>query len=150
MGAGGEGPSTHADAGPAPPSAGFAKAAHGFEQTASDAAEPLLRDNPDRFCMFPIKYPEVWSMYKKAEASFWTGEFDCWRVAGWEVAGWAAGAAAWKGPHLGPVPLLLVFARDARDRLVAAAPAAPRLDAVRRPDDGVCSLHTARSAIHAQ
>lgn len=37
------------------------------------AVEPLLRDNPDRFCMFPIKYPEIWEMYKKAEASFWTG-----------------------------------------------------------------------------
>lgn len=35
--------------------------------------EPLLVDNPDRFCMFPIKYQEVWEMYKKAEASFWTG-----------------------------------------------------------------------------
>jgi hypothetical protein len=23
--------------------------------------------------MFPLKYPEVWEMYKKAEASFWTG-----------------------------------------------------------------------------
>ena len=37
-------------------------------------AEPLLDENPDRFCMFPIKYREVWEMYKKAEASFWTGE----------------------------------------------------------------------------
>lgn len=36
-------------------------------------AEPLLTENPDRFCMFPIKYREVWEMYKKAEASFWTG-----------------------------------------------------------------------------
>lgn len=36
--------------------------------------EPLLEDNPDRFCMFPIKYPAIWEMYKKAEASFWTGE----------------------------------------------------------------------------
>ena len=35
--------------------------------------EPLLIDNPDRFCMFPIKYRDVWEMYKKAEASFWTG-----------------------------------------------------------------------------
>ena len=35
--------------------------------------EPLLDDNPDRFCMFPIKNPAVWEMYKKAEASFWTG-----------------------------------------------------------------------------
>lgn len=26
-----------------------------------------------RFCMFPIKFPSIWEMYKKAEASFWTG-----------------------------------------------------------------------------
>ena len=36
--------------------------------------EPLLAENPDRFCMFPIKYHDVWEMYKKAEASFWTGK----------------------------------------------------------------------------
>jgi hypothetical protein len=36
--------------------------------------EPLLAENPDRFCMFPIKHADVWEMYKKAEASFWTGE----------------------------------------------------------------------------
>ncbi|PNW74597.1 hypothetical protein CHLRE_12g491050v5 [Chlamydomonas reinhardtii] len=36
--------------------------------------EPLLDENPDRFCMFPIKYPQIWEMYKKAEASFWTAE----------------------------------------------------------------------------
>merc|ERR1719208_213136 len=36
--------------------------------------EPLLRDNPQRWVMFPIKYPEVWEMYKKHEASFWTAE----------------------------------------------------------------------------
>ncbi|MQM23933.1 hypothetical protein Taro_057003 [Colocasia esculenta] len=36
--------------------------------------EPLLAPNPDRFCMFPIKYPQIWEMYKKAEASFWTAE----------------------------------------------------------------------------
>ncbi|MCO5597851.1 hypothetical protein L7F22_051936 [Adiantum nelumboides] len=36
--------------------------------------EPLLTENPQRFCMFPIKYPAVWEMYKKAEASFWTAE----------------------------------------------------------------------------
>ena len=32
--------------------------------------EPLLAPNPDRFYMFPIQYPEIWEMYKKAEASF--------------------------------------------------------------------------------
>ncbi|CAB3239589.1 unnamed protein product [Arctia plantaginis] len=36
--------------------------------------EPLLRDNPRRFVIFPIKYPDIWQMYKKAEASFWTVE----------------------------------------------------------------------------
>jgi ribonucleoside-diphosphate reductase subunit M2 len=36
--------------------------------------EPLLTPNPDRFCMFPIQYPKIWEMYKKAEASFWTAE----------------------------------------------------------------------------
>ena len=36
--------------------------------------EPLLDPNPDRFCMFPITNQPIWEMYKKAEASFWTGE----------------------------------------------------------------------------
>lgn len=35
--------------------------------------EPILMEQPQRFCMFPIKYPQLWEMYKKAEASFWTG-----------------------------------------------------------------------------
>merc|ERR1712091_153629 len=36
--------------------------------------EPLLAENPNRWVMFPIQYPEIWSMYKKHEASFWTAE----------------------------------------------------------------------------
>lgn len=36
--------------------------------------EPLLRENPRRFVMFPIEYQDIWKMYKKAEASFWTAE----------------------------------------------------------------------------
>ncbi|GEQ69833.1 hypothetical protein JCM33374_g3508 [Metschnikowia sp. JCM 33374] len=36
--------------------------------------EPLLMENTRRFVLFPIKYHEVWQMYKKAEASFWTAE----------------------------------------------------------------------------
>ena len=39
----------------------------------AELVEPLLEDNPERFVLFPIKYPEIWEMYKKAEASFWTG-----------------------------------------------------------------------------
>lgn len=36
--------------------------------------EPLLEENPQRYTLFPIKYPQVWQMYKRAEASFWTVE----------------------------------------------------------------------------
>ena len=36
--------------------------------------EPILTENPNRFVLLPIKYPEVWNWYKKAEASFWTAE----------------------------------------------------------------------------
>ena len=36
--------------------------------------EPLLRENPQRFVILPIQYPEVFQMYKKAVASFWTVE----------------------------------------------------------------------------
>jgi ribonucleoside-diphosphate reductase beta chain len=30
--------------------------------------------NPKRFVLFPIQYDDIWEMYKKAEASFWTAE----------------------------------------------------------------------------
>ncbi len=36
--------------------------------------EPILKENPNRFVLFPIQNDEVWQMYKKAEASFWTAE----------------------------------------------------------------------------
>lgn len=36
--------------------------------------EPLLMPNPRRFVVFPIVYHDIWQMYKKAEASFWTAE----------------------------------------------------------------------------
>ena len=41
---------------------------------ALQANEPILMPNPQRFVLFPIKYHDVWQMYKKAEASFWTAE----------------------------------------------------------------------------
>jgi len=37
-----------------------------------DAEEDILKENPGRFVIFPIVYKEVWSMYEKAVASFWT------------------------------------------------------------------------------
>ncbi|KAI5281043.1 Ribonucleotide-diphosphate reductase (RNR), small subunit, partial [Ascosphaera acerosa] len=36
--------------------------------------EPLLKDNPHRFVLFPIQYQDIYQMYKKHEASFWTVE----------------------------------------------------------------------------
>jgi len=39
-----------------------------------ESNELLLRDNPNRFVLFPIKYKEIWRFYKLAEASFWTAE----------------------------------------------------------------------------
>jgi ribonucleoside-diphosphate reductase subunit M2 len=41
---------------------------------ACDLEEPLLAESSDRFCMFPIKYPQIWEFYKKAVASFWTAD----------------------------------------------------------------------------
>lgn len=36
--------------------------------------EPILQENKDRFVLFPITHKDIWEMYKKAEASFWTAE----------------------------------------------------------------------------
>lgn len=36
--------------------------------------EPILRENKDRFVIFPIKHSDIWKFYKQAEASFWTAE----------------------------------------------------------------------------
>ena len=36
--------------------------------------EPLTDPSSDRYTMFPIKYQSIWEFYKKAEASFWTGD----------------------------------------------------------------------------
>ncbi|KAG0270395.1 Ribonucleotide-diphosphate reductase (RNR), small subunit [Actinomortierella ambigua] len=44
------------------------------EMKVSEQDEPILKPNPRRFVLFPIKFHEVWQMYKKAEASFWTAE----------------------------------------------------------------------------
>lgn len=36
--------------------------------------ENILKENPNRFVIFPIQYNDIWEFYKKAEASFWTAE----------------------------------------------------------------------------
>jgi len=37
-------------------------------------ADPILTLTSDRFTVFPIKYPDLWALYKKAVGSFWTAE----------------------------------------------------------------------------
>merc|ERR1739838_642671 len=44
------------------------------EMSTNASEEPLLRDNPNRFVILPIQYDDIWRMYKKAQASFWTAE----------------------------------------------------------------------------
>ncbi len=36
--------------------------------------EVILTENKQRFVLFPIAYKQIWEMYKKHEASFWTAE----------------------------------------------------------------------------
>jgi len=39
--------------------------------------EPILKESKSRFTTYPIVYADLWDLYKKAEASFWTaGEID--------------------------------------------------------------------------
>ena len=42
--------------------------------TSTDDCEPLLKENKKRFVLFPIQHQDIWSMYKKHMASFWTAE----------------------------------------------------------------------------
>ena len=39
-----------------------------------EKSDPLLMENPSRWVMFPIQHPDIWEMYKRHEASFWTAE----------------------------------------------------------------------------
>ena len=36
--------------------------------------DPILTPSLSRYTSFPIQYPDLWSLYKKAIASFWTVE----------------------------------------------------------------------------
>ena len=40
----------------------------------TDVFEPILEEDKSRFVLFPIKHADIWQMYKKHEASFWTAE----------------------------------------------------------------------------
>src|SRR3978361_696038 len=43
-------------------------------ESMSEAIEPLLLENKNRFVLFPIQHDDIWQMYKQEEASFWTAE----------------------------------------------------------------------------
>lgn len=40
----------------------------------SKKEEPILKDNPNRFVIFPLQHKDIWQKYKDAEHSFWTAE----------------------------------------------------------------------------
>lgn len=40
----------------------------------AEKTEPILQGNNSRFVLFPIQHDDIWSFYKRAEASFWTAE----------------------------------------------------------------------------
>eukprot|EP00534_Pseudo-nitzschia_fraudulenta_P000747 CAMPEP_0201122242 /NCGR_PEP_ID=MMETSP0850-20130426/5929_1 /ASSEMBLY_ACC=CAM_ASM_000622 /TAXON_ID=183588 /ORGANISM="Pseudo-nitzschia fraudulenta, Strain WWA7" /LENGTH=403 /DNA_ID=CAMNT_0047388891 /DNA_START=40 /DNA_END=1251 /DNA_ORIENTATION=+ len=60
---------------PSTPDTAITKTDHKLrEENGELAPEPLLVENPHRFVIFPIRDNDLWEMYKKAEASFWTAE----------------------------------------------------------------------------
>jgi len=36
--------------------------------------EPILKDDPNRFVIFPVKHHDIWQMYKTQQAMIWTAE----------------------------------------------------------------------------
>lgn len=45
-----------------------------IQDNKNEAVELLLDPKEERFVLFPIKYQDIWRMYKQAESSFWTVE----------------------------------------------------------------------------
>ena len=52
----------------------FKRIAMSTQMTQTGFVEPILKENPHRFVLFPIQHNDIWAFYKKAEASFWTAE----------------------------------------------------------------------------
>ena len=40
----------------------------------SQKTELLLKENPNRFVLFPIKYDKIWDLYKKQQKCYWQAE----------------------------------------------------------------------------
>ena len=45
-----------------------------MEDPANRIEDPILAPSTSRFTTFPIRYPDLWALYKKAIGSFWTVE----------------------------------------------------------------------------
>jgi ribonucleotide reductase beta subunit family protein with ferritin-like domain len=39
-----------------------------------DNSEPLLTETKNKYVMFPVEYPDVFEMYKKAQSAYWTSD----------------------------------------------------------------------------
>ena len=46
----------------------------GYAESMEHYYEPLLADNPNKYSLYPITYPDVYEMYKKSRASYWQPE----------------------------------------------------------------------------
>ena len=42
--------------------------------TTTEVEEPLLKDDPNRYVLFPIQHDDIWKMYKKQMDCFWRAE----------------------------------------------------------------------------
>ena len=56
------------------PSSVLFKKRKGNPAQPSTPVEPILNEEEKRYSLFPIEHEDIWKMYKKAEASFWTFE----------------------------------------------------------------------------
>ena len=45
-----------------------------FQEWVEEEYEPILAPTLNRFTVFPLKYPQLWELYKKAQMSNWTAE----------------------------------------------------------------------------
>jgi ribonucleotide reductase beta subunit family protein with ferritin-like domain len=45
-----------------------------FQDWVEEEYEPILASTLNRFTVFPLKYPHLWDLYKKAQMSNWTAE----------------------------------------------------------------------------
>jgi ribonucleotide reductase beta subunit family protein with ferritin-like domain len=45
-----------------------------FHSKEYDKSEIILKENPNRYVLFPIKYPDIFNMYKKASSVYWIAD----------------------------------------------------------------------------